>query len=459
MHSTITLTITTGPLSGRKYIFSDRTTCIIGRNEECNLSIPYKSDPRISRYHCLLDINPPEIRIRDLGSLNGTYINGEKIGARKPNYDADKAFQLRFPEYDLKDSDEIRIGDTVLEISIETSNSGHFHYSRTSEEITKIQRTKTPEILDTMQIIIKLANNGNEKLKVFKDYQIVKLIGTGIFGEVYLLQHTQTLQKLAVKVMLPMISEKGTNKENSIEMFIREIENFKALQHPNIVELWNYNYVSNLFLFTMEYYPKGNIYDLMKQFGGKLPVNMAIGMTLQILDGLIYSHQAQIPYYKLANGTIIQGKGLVHRDLKPNNIFLTQESGKLVAKIGDYGLAKSFDLAGLSGQSFTKTKGGTPGFISRQQVLKFRKPDPSMDVWATAACLYNMLTGYVPRNFTDEPWLDVLQNKPIPILQRDGNVPMKLAEVIDLALTETPEIHFQTAAEFKEALTSVKYLL
>jgi pSer/pThr/pTyr-binding forkhead associated (FHA) protein len=82
MQSTITLTITTGKLSGKQYIFDSRTTCLIGRNDDCYLSIPDQFDQRVSRYHCLLDINPPEIRIRDLGSLNGTYINNTKIGGR-----------------------------------------------------------------------------------------------------------------------------------------------------------------------------------------------------------------------------------------------------------------------------------------------------------------------------------------------------------------------------------------
>ena len=72
MPSTITLTITTGKLSGKQYIFDSRSTCIIGRGEDCNLQIADNIDMTVSRYHCLLDINPPEMRIRDLGSLNGT---------------------------------------------------------------------------------------------------------------------------------------------------------------------------------------------------------------------------------------------------------------------------------------------------------------------------------------------------------------------------------------------------
>ncbi|MEI6442065.1 MAG: protein kinase [Nostocales cyanobacterium ELA583] len=159
---------------------------------------------------------------------------------------------------------------------------------------------------------------------------------------------------------------------------------------------------------------------------------------------------------KLAiDGSFGKGKGLVHRDLKPSNIFLSNINGKLTAKIGDYGLAKSFDLAGLSGQTFTKMIGGTPGFIPRQQVLKFKDSQPDVDIWASAACLYNMLTGYFLRNFTKDPFMDVLENDPVPILQRNGNIPKKLAQVIDLALIEKPQIYFDSAGKFKEALIKI----
>ena len=88
---------------------------------------------------------------------------------------------------------------------------------------------------------------------------------------------------------------------------------------------------------------------------------------------------------------------------------------------------------------------GTPAFMPRQQVLNFKAELPEIDIWATAACLYNMLTGYFPRDFTGDPWLSVLQNNPVPILQRHPGIPQKLAKVIDLALQEKPQIYFQTA--------------
>ncbi|RCJ14555.1 hypothetical protein A6S26_10590 [Nostoc sp. ATCC 43529] len=124
-----------------------------------------------------------------------------------------------------------------------------------------------------------------------------------------------------------------------------------------------------------------------------------------------------------------------------------------IIKIADYGLAKAFDQAGLSGQTMSGTHAGTPVFMPRQQVINFKYAKPEVDIWATAACLYFMLTGAFPRNFVGDPFLAVLQTNAVPIRKRDASIPKKLAELIDLALVDQPEIHFKDAATFKQALS------
>ena len=80
----VKLTIIEGKLKGQTFEFTDRTTCIIGRHLDCYPKLPDDADHNtISRYHCLLDINPPDIRVRDFGSKNGTYVNNKKIGQRE----------------------------------------------------------------------------------------------------------------------------------------------------------------------------------------------------------------------------------------------------------------------------------------------------------------------------------------------------------------------------------------
>jgi eukaryotic-like serine/threonine-protein kinase len=81
MTAKVILTITQGINPGHEYVCDTRETYIVGRNEDCNLSLPNDEDHiTISRYHCLLDVNPPAICIRDFGSMNGTFVNDQKIG-------------------------------------------------------------------------------------------------------------------------------------------------------------------------------------------------------------------------------------------------------------------------------------------------------------------------------------------------------------------------------------------
>jgi pSer/pThr/pTyr-binding forkhead associated (FHA) protein len=443
MPSKITLTITQGKLSRKQYVFESRSTCIVGRNDDCNLQIADKVDMTISRYHCLLDINPPDIRVRDLGSLNGTFVNGKKIGQRKRQQPAQEAVRLSFPEYNLQDGDEIKLGDILFKIGVQVE-----------DQLNKIPDLPVPEeneqqnFLTAAKKLINLSQSGHASLQSISGYSLTKSLGKGDFAEVFAAKDIQTKKSIALKIMLPAVA----NQKNGIEMFLRATENIKILQHPNIVQLLDYGFVENTFFFTMEYFSGGNVWDFMQKSGWRLPIDIAVDITLQVLDGLIYAHQVEIPYIKSVDGIITKGKGLVHQNLKPNNIFISKINDKIVVKIGDYGLSKAFDLAGLIGQTLTGTKMGTPVFMPRQQVLNFKDELPEIDIWATAACLYNMLTGYFPRNFTGDPWLSVLQNSPVPILQRHHGIPQKLAKVIDLALQEKPQIYFQTAAEFKQAL-------
>src|SRR5262245_65164231 len=113
----ITLTITAGVLKGDEYVFQDSARLVLGRSRDCDIALPMDLLHRgISRHHCAFEINPPVVRVRDLGSLNGTYVNGEKIGQRPDPL----AFDHRDPDRavrELHDGDEVRVGDTVIRVN------------------------------------------------------------------------------------------------------------------------------------------------------------------------------------------------------------------------------------------------------------------------------------------------------------------------------------------------------
>lgn len=426
MSAKVTLTITEGQLEGKQFIFDSRSTCTIGRSPDCNIQIPNdKYHSTISRYHCFLDINPPAIRVKDFGSLHGTYVNGECIGKRGENQTPTEGQQLELSEYDLQDGDVIKLSNTSFQVSV--------------EKVLDVSSTWIiPE--DTSGIPSRLNIDLDTDLGSIEGYTKIKLLGRGGCGEVYLARFDdQTGRKLvALKTLLPKVAVMPYMKER----FLGEAERTKMLDHPNLVRFDDSGEVNDIFYFTMEYCDRGSVVDLMKKRGGKLAIEEATDITLQVLDGLHYAHTEQ---------------GLVHRDIKPGNIFLTVNKGKIVAKLGDYGLAKAFDLAGLSGQTLTGTAMGTPHCMPRQQVLEFKYAKPDVDVWAVAATLYFMLTGAYPRNLEDNfnPMLEILTKPAIPIQERDASIPQPLADLIDKALIDNPELHFQNAIAFKNALIDV----
>jgi eukaryotic-like serine/threonine-protein kinase len=466
MPASVTLTVVSGPGSGQEIVFEERAQCMIGRDPKCTLRLDDpRNPPQVSRQHCLLDIIPPDVRIRDLGSQNGTFVNGRLIGKRG---DAGPA-----AEVDLHDGDTLGVADVVLRV-----DTHPVLCSTCRSEVPREERDRYPTpdgkpvcgtcfqqgatgVLpvpgtrdrpdQAVEQLLTLARTGRGVLPL-RDYVIERKLGKGGMGAVYLACHVPTRRRVALKVMLPHIAV----DERCRERFLREIDNTRALQHPNVVELFDAGCEQGTFFFTLEYCEGGSLDQLLKQ-RGSLPVAEAVAILFQVLDALAYAHQAEVSNVRLADGTCRPGSGLVHRDLKPSNLLLTGSGPAPVVKIADFGLAKAFDLAGLSGHTVSGERMGTPEFFPRQQLFNFMMAQPEVDVWAAAAVLYNLLTDTFPRDFNPgcDRLLVVLEQDPVPILQRNPGLPPRLAELIDHALTEEPEIPFKSAADFQRALEAV----
>lgn len=226
MADQVNLTVTAGHLKGQTFTFDSRTTCIIGRTKDCQPQIPDDENHRtISRYHCLLDINPPDIRVRDFGSLNGTFVNGKKIGQRQAHQTPEEGAKLKFPQYDLKTGDEIQLSDTVFQVSIQVDPE---------LENTIPSPHLSPQVnrWEMLENLLQKAEAGESNLGVMADYTLIKELGRGGFSLVYLARHKRTGEEVALKVMLPRIAA----NPRAINLFLREAENTKALQHPHVVQ-------------------------------------------------------------------------------------------------------------------------------------------------------------------------------------------------------------------------------
>jgi pSer/pThr/pTyr-binding forkhead associated (FHA) protein len=113
----VILTATHGDLKGREYAFDGPGTCALGRCVDCAIRLP-GDDWTVSRHHCLLDVDPPLVRVQDLGSLNGTYVNGEKVGQRDRALNPADASRGAQPVRELLDGDELRVGNTRFHVAV-----------------------------------------------------------------------------------------------------------------------------------------------------------------------------------------------------------------------------------------------------------------------------------------------------------------------------------------------------
>ena len=139
MDSSVTLLVTRGPLAGRKFVFDEPAMCLIGRSRDCAIALPLEAEHLdVSRHHCLVEIAPPSARVRDLGSLNGTFVNGKKIGQRRASLAPEDMEGIHHPTVALIDGDEIRLGECIaFRVCI---------FSREQEDSAPIHRLSSGEL-------------------------------------------------------------------------------------------------------------------------------------------------------------------------------------------------------------------------------------------------------------------------------------------------------------------------
>ena len=159
-------------------------------------------------------------------------------------------------------------------------------------------------------------------------YEIIRQLGVGGYGAVYLARSKKDGALVAVKVMLARVAV----RENARNKFLHEMKILNSLRHPNIVSLFESGAVGSAFYFVMEYCEAGDVADLIKRRGGRVPLDEAMRIMLQALDGLAHAHS----------------KRIVHRDLKPGNMLLLGSRTNRKVKVSDFGLAKNFEQAGFS---------------------------------------------------------------------------------------------------------------
>jgi serine/threonine-protein kinase len=269
-------------------------------------------------------------------------------------------------------------------------------------------------------------------------YRIVNRIGIGGMGAVYRAEHTMMRRDLAIKVLLPELG----GKEEFARRFEREAESASRLDHPNIISVTDFGHTADGSLFlVMEFLAGESLTRAIS--GGPMAPARALAIIRQVLRALDHAHAA----------------GVVHRDLKPDNIMLVERDGQRdVVKILDFGIAKVTEpLSGKGGEVLTQAGVifGTPEYLSPEQALG-EPVDARADIYAAGVILYEMLAGRRPFESEDKVKIISMHLAHAPPRIRDVNptidLPVPLEQAVLQALEKSREHRFATAAAFMQAL-------
>jgi len=272
--------------------------------------------------------------------------------------------------------------------------------------------------------------------KQLGQYRLVSLIGSGGMGDVYLAEHQLMKRPVAIKLIRP---SKAADKQ-ALARFEREVRATAKLSHWNTIEIFDYGRTEDgTFYYVMEYLPGMSLADLIEKHG-PLPTSRAIHLLMQTCDALSEAH----------------GRGLIHRDLKPGNIYAAQRGGYYdVAKLLDFGLAKPIST---DSQPVHLTQEGSitgsPLYMAPEQALGDSEPDERSDIYSLGAVAYYMLTGHPP--FEGDRAIKIILSHAhdvvVPPTRLRADLPPDIEQIILRCLAKNPAERYGSAAALREAL-------
>jgi serine/threonine-protein kinase len=400
----IVLRVVKGPHAGRMFRFTDHDTFLVGRSNQAHFNLG-PDDRYFSRAHFLIEANPPQARLMDMGSHNGTFLNGQRVTAAVA----------------LVEGDRIKAGHTVLAVSLPGA-------------LTQAAPAPLPPLPPTALWLPAPVPEPSEPQQMVPGYRIVRELGRGGMGVVHQAIREVDGATVALKTIIPALA----CTPDLVERFLREARILEALDHPHIVAFREMGEANGLLYFAMDYVKGTDAAGLLRE-DGPLDVDRAVDLVAQVLQALDYAH----------------AKRFVHRDIKPANILVARRDGQEHVCLADFGLARVYQASQLSGLTVTGAVGGTPAFMAPEQVTSYRDARPAADQYAVAATLYNLLTGSFTHDFpasVHERLVQLLHEDPVPIQDRCADLPDALADVIHRALSRDPRRRYGDARTFRRAL-------
>ncbi len=290
---------------------------------------------------------------------------------------------------------------------------------RPSEE-TPVSRTKT------LQTHVRELTRGST---FAKRYQVIEELGKGGMGKVYRVEDKKIKEEIALKLIKPEIAA----DENTIERFSNELKFARKISHRNVCRMYDLSEEEGTHYITMEYVPGEDLKSFIRR-SGQLTISKAIFIAKQVCEGLAEAHRL----------------GVVHRDLKPQNIMIDREGN---ARIMDFGIARSLEAKGITEAGVMI---GTPQYMSPEQV-EGKEVDGRSDIYSLGVILYEMVTGRVPFE-GDTPLSIAVKHKtesPTDPREVNAQIPEMLSRLILKCMEKDKGKRYQGAMEVLSELSKI----
>ncbi|PQO42360.1 hypothetical protein C5Y93_28925 [Blastopirellula marina] len=505
-------------MQGQVFKFDDHDIFLFGRDEQnCHASI--QEDPFVSRHHFLLEVNPPLSRLRDLGSRNGTFVNGTKHGGRTTFAAAEDDAKVGGPTVDLTNGDVITAGKTVFQVFVEknkpiTGTYDFGHYPEQDQPTPDTRRTITelppPDTSAGRRTITELppgmsrdagrhtivelppdatSSAGRRTISepAEKMDDISQVAGrativegaspaNGAFGSN--VGHTSSAAYVPPQRKpgeFPILDgfqfkeSLGTGTLGEVFVAERTIDG-RTVAVKLLASRVNVAHdARGEFLKRMEASARLRHRNIVQLFGAGSMGNEfyfvteycdggPLGQLFRARKGSLQAKHVAVSLYLLLDGlAYAHEKGLVHRDIKPSNLVVSRKGKRWLPKIADFGLNKAFEKAGFAGMTATGPSTQSLPFMPREQLTNYKVANPASDVFGLAASFYRIITGRYPRG--DEKGSDslalVLNGEVHPMRRRYPGLHPGLSDVLDTALRTECSERFPNAREMQNMLQVV----
>ena len=392
-----------------------------------------------------------KVYVRDLGSVNGTFLNGQKI--TEAEISEKDTLSLAGVKLTIRrDTTQARApappasasvpSDSNFPTDQDTMATGAFRPVKGPPPPPEraINGSSIPLPSDSTEVWSSAPTGspapaqpcGDVASRLIEGYEILSQIGQGAMGKVYKAVHCDTGATVVLKTL------QSTGNAKDIMLFIREAQSSARIQHPNVVATHEFGESGGLLYIAMEFIDGLNLKERIDQYG-PLSEQEAVHQLIQASDALNAAYQ----------------KRIVHRDIKPANILLTRDGD---VKIADFGIAKTMATAHNRGLTRAGEQRGTPIYVAPEQIRDAAKADQRSDIYSLGATYYHAISGQRPfsGNSIMEIYEKVLSEEPIPIEHFNPYLSPGFLHCIKTMMRKNPEERYQDPASLLRDLRIIE---